>query len=92
MKRKLVYLEWIDAVGPAESGWINTDEIKEHLGREMLIKEAGWVIDENKEYLSIVAGMSEEPPDSEWCSIYHRLIRIPQKCIRRKKDLSRFIP
>lgn len=91
MKRKLLYLEWIDAVGPADSGWLNSEEVKEHLGREMLIKEIGWVLDENKEYISMVAGLSEEPEGSEWCSLYHRLIRVPQRCIKKPKDLTRFI-
>lgn len=91
MKRKLLYLEWIDAVGPANSSWLNSDEVQEHLGREMLITEVGWVIDEYKEYLTLVAGMSEEPEGSEWCSLYHRLIRIPQRCVKKRKDLSRYI-
>lgn len=88
---KLVYIEWVDAVGPADSGWLTTDEVVELLGREMLIKECGWIINENKEYLSLVAGLSEEPKDSEWCSVYHRMIRIPIKCIRKRKDITRYI-
>lgn len=88
---KLVYIEWVDAVGPADSGWLTTDEVAELLGREMLIKECGWIIDENKEYLSLVAGLSEEPKDSEWSSVYHRMIRVPLKCIRKRKDITRYI-
>lgn len=91
MKRKLVYLEWIDAVGPADFSWMNAEQVNEYLGREMLITEVGWVIDEDKEYISLVAGMSEESEDSEWCSLYHRLIRVPQRCIKKRKDLTRFI-
>jgi len=91
MPRKLVYVEWVDAVGPADSGWMDDEQLLEMLGREMLIQDCGFVIDDNKEYLSLVAGLSEEPKDSEWNNHYHRLIRIPKACIRKRKDLSRFI-
>ena len=91
-KLRFLYVEWVDAVGPAESGWLTPDELAEYLQREMLIKECGWVVDQSKDYISLVAGLSEEPVGSEWVSVYHRLIRIPIKCIRKKKDLSRVLP
>jgi len=91
MKRKLVYLEWIDAVAPTDCSWLCGDDVKEYTGRELLIKDCGWIVDESKDYLSIVAGLSEEQEDSQWESIFHRLIRIPIKCIKRRKDLSRHI-
>ena len=93
MKRtKLVFIEWIDSVAPAECSWMSPDEINEFTTREKLIRDVGWVIQADKDYISLVAGLSEEPKESDWASMYHRLIRIPKRCILKYKDLTRFIP
>lgn len=88
---KLLYVKWIDAVAPSECLWMDDALVQEHLGREMLIEDVGFVLDETKDYLTLVAGLSKEPEDSDWSSIYHRMIRIPIACIKKKRDLTRFI-
>lgn len=88
---KLLYVKWIDASGPAQGGWLDSSELEEHLEREMLIEDVGWVVKEDKDYLCLVSGCSIEPEDSEWCSIFHHLIKIPRPCIRRKVDLTKHL-
>ena len=88
---KLVYLKWVDAAGPSESGWLNDEELLDHLGHELQIEEVGWIVQEDKEYICLVSGCAKEPEGSEWNSIYHHLIKIPRACIRKKVDLTKHI-
>ena len=91
MKRKLLYVEWVDATGPGDSGWMDNDGLAEFLGRELRIREVGFLVKEDDEYISLVAGLSEEPEDSEWVSHYHRVLKIPQGCVKKRKDITRYI-
>lgn len=89
---KLLYIKWIDAVAPTCSVWMGKSEVEEHLGAEMVVEEVGFVVDDkDKDYISLVAGYSCELDESEFEPIYHRLIRIPRVCIRKKIDLTRHI-
>jgi|OpeIllAssembly_1097287.scaffolds.fasta_scaffold432025_4 hypothetical protein len=89
---KLLYVKWIDASGPETAGWMNDAELAEHLGRELLITDVGFLVHESKDYISLVSGMSKEPEGSDWSSVYHHLIKIPKVCIKTKRDLTKFLP
>ena len=89
---KLLWVEWIDSIAPADCAWMSGEEIAEFTTREKLIEDCGWLVEESRDYISLCGGMSEEPSDSCFASMYHRLIRIPKCAIRRRKDLTRFIP
>lgn len=88
---KLLCVKWIDAAGPETAGWMNDSELVEHLGRELLITDVGFLVHESKDYLCLVSGLSKEPEGSDWSSIYHHLIKIPKVCVRKKYDLTRYI-
>ena len=64
---RLVFVEWVDTVSSA--GWDTKDEID-----IKLVKEVGWLIEENAERIKIARTISEEE--------YYSITAIPKGCIK----------
>ena len=70
MKKKILYIEWIDAFSTDE--WCEKEELEE----EELCFSVGWLIDENKKYITIATSVNGE----DGCGY----ISIPKGCIIKK--------
>lgn len=64
---RLVFVEWVDTVSSA--GWDTKDEID-----IKLVKEVGWLIEENAERIKIARTISEEE--------YYSITAIPKGCVK----------
>ena len=82
---KLVYVEWEDHASIG-NGWRKKEDALEETPR--LVKEVGWVLKEDKKYLSIVATLDLDDKESEFVSDG---IVIIKTCIRKKLDLTKYI-
>lgn len=71
MKRKAVYLEWVDAA--AENGWDADDKV----GGIDYCKALGFLIKEDKEQIIIAATVSEKESNAR--------IAIPKVWIKKRK-------
>mgnify|MGYP003682781301 FL=1 len=70
---RLVFVEWVDTVSSA--GWDTKDEID-----IKLVKEVGWLIEENAERIKIARTISEEE--------YYSITAIPKGCIKSVKIIN----
>ena len=82
---KLIYIEWSDAVSNAS--WFTKTDMEAWVERasEWMIKEAGWVIHEDKHNLIIAT--SYKPADEYTEEQYCNLHKIPKTWIRKRKTL-----
>lgn len=90
MKSKLIYLEWEDAV-TNNAGWVPAEEAKAWAKEKFgLIRECGWVLDENPEFIllsnrmSALSGGGFEDPD------VGGIHKIPKTWIRKRRVLDPF--
>lgn len=89
MKYELVYLEWEDAV--ADSGWKTSTEVREWARKQSgLVKECGWIIEENKEWLIMASRIgpiksNNEPLEESDVGLVQK---IPRTWIRKRKKLK----
>jgi hypothetical protein len=82
---KLIYIEWQDA--HTKLGWHDNDEIKDFCdNHEYVIKEAGWLIEENKKHIVIGTAIKEET--DYWDRQILNLHKIPKTWIRKCKTLT----
>lgn len=70
MKKKILYIEWLDAFSTDE--WCPRAELEE----EELCYSVGWFVCENKRYITIATSSG----DGDYCGY----ISIPKGCIIRK--------
>jgi len=88
MTRKIVYLEWSDAV--ANSNWAET-KTAEHWADEsnFFVQTIGWIIKETKNYICIAASWKEEDDlcDEKFASLQ----KIPIGWIKKRIDLTKYI-
>lgn len=81
MEPYLAYIEWNDAV--YNTNWfINKDLINWAEETNLLIKEVGWVVIENKDYICLGVGRKEEDDWSgeQWIGVH----KIPKAWIKKK--------
>ena len=85
---KLIYLEWEDAVD-GETGWQHEENVDGWANDcNFLVKQVGFVFKEDKHFLCLVGGFSE---DEVYQPQYHQLLKIPKGWIRKRVDLSKYI-
>ena len=83
-KLALIYIEWHDA--HIHAGWHDNDEIKEFCdNHEYIIKECGWLIEENKKHIVIGTALKEET--DYWGRQTLTLHKIPKSWIRKRKTI-----
>lgn len=90
MKRKLLYVKWIDAAGPNETGWKFDSDVQEFFDPPYVIQEVGFLFAENKDYICLVGGYYYNE-DEDWDGCCHRVLKIPKGTIIKKIDLTRHI-
>lgn len=78
MKRKLVYVKWLDHHNLNDSGWKDFDELVPHV---MEMESVGWVMCEDKNYLVLAAHMNEKHQTA--CGE----IMIIKKCILNRQEI-----
>jgi hypothetical protein len=82
---KLIYLEWQDA--HTQNGWQNEDDIKDFCDdHEFIIKECGWLVEENKR--QIVIGTALKEKTDYWDKQILNLHKIPKTWIKKRKILK----
>ena len=81
---KLIYLEWADAL--TNSRWFTVNEAKQWgETSDWIVREAGWLIKETKEYIVIAEGWM---PQDHWTDEqFVNLHKIPKTWIRKRKVL-----
>lgn len=81
MKPKLTYIEWCDA--HTNAGWFSRPEAEEWMKCEWIVQEAGWIIEENKEFIVFATSYkpADEWTDEKFCSLH----KIPKTWIRKRK-------
>ena len=86
---KLEYIEWTDAMQLLE-GWQELNEAKEWANSEAwVVKQTGFIIEENKKYLLLCSKMTSETENSP--SYYGALIKIPIPWILKRINLTKHI-
>lgn len=87
---KLIYLEWEDAVSNEEVSWKIIEEAKNWAKeREWLVKQCGWLIEENKKYIVLASRM--EPGNENSYASVGLLQKVPKTWIRKRVDLTNYI-
>ncbi|MAG60140.1 hypothetical protein CMO96_05140 [Candidatus Woesebacteria bacterium] len=88
-KYKLVYVEWHDAISnEGISAWKTAEEVKEWgEGRDWIVENVGWLLEETKEYIVLAAKKSDKSSD-DYDQQYGCLFKIPRTWIRKKKVLK----
>lgn len=84
-----VYVEWIDAFSMSGSGWKDESDFENLRESKFIIRELGFVIGENDDYLTLVGGYDQE--ECGWEPTYHRDVKIPKGTIRKRIDLTKYI-
>lgn len=79
-KRPLVYIEWEDHSGYCD-GWINFEKVD---NKPCLIKSVGWIIYENKKYVSLSACIDTQGGGKSGKNIS----TIIKKCIVKRKTFG----
>lgn len=74
MSKAPVYIEWIDACGPAEGGWITPASAA--LLTPSVVKCVGWVIKSTRTHVILAGSRSPASVDGVTC--------IPRVCITRQ--------
>lgn len=89
MSKKLIYIEWADAISSG-SGWTEEHELDRWINdTEWIIKQVGWVLHEDKKCLTIASQI--KPDDDFTCAQFGHIQKIPKTWIRKRVDLSKYI-
>jgi len=82
---KLIYIEWIDAVGA--SGWFSEKGLEEWIKIEdfALVKEVGWIFDETKKYICFYGRLSMDSDNKRQLGAVHK---IPKTWVRKRIELT----
>lgn len=84
-KNTILYIEWIDSHNPGTIGWHTKDDIKEWAQPDMVIKDVGFLLKEDKDMIYLIGGCSKKIKGFQ--QLYHREIAIPKGCILKKNVL-----
>ena len=88
-KMKLIYIEWEDAV--ANASWYTEEELRQwHQQGGVIIKEVGWLFSEEGSHITMIGRIS--PGEGNIYSTYGALQKIPKTWIRKRIDLTKYIP
>lgn len=81
---KIFYLEWCDAYGMPAS-WQPKDHILDWAKtEEWVVKEVGYLLEENDEYLIFANQVAHEGTEEE---VYAGITKIPKTFIRKRVEL-----
>lgn len=82
---KLIFIEWYDAI-TMKNGWYIENDVKEW-GQNMdwLIKQAGYLIEDNKKYILLASKYN--PQESEE-SKYSEITKIPKGWIKKRVPIT----
>ncbi len=82
-RRRLVFIEWQDAAGPADGAWEHVRDMVAHHG--YLCWSVGWVMDDGKTHVTIAphCGNIDTADDEQVNGVMH----IPKAMIRRMRTL-----
>ncbi len=84
-KMQLVYIEWCDAITNTE-GWHNLEDAKNWANEEeWIVKQAGFLIEENKKFILLAGQYS---PQKETESLFSNLTKIPKTWILKREIIS----
>ena len=84
---KLIYVEWLDAI-TWKDGWHNrSDVIDWGKSEDWLVKQAGYLVSENKKYILLA---SKYNPQKYGENLYSELTKIPKGWIKKKRIISSF--
>jgi len=82
---KLIYIEWQDA--HTHIGWHDDYDVQDFCdNHEYVIKECGWLVEENKKH--IVIGQALKEKTSYWDRQILTLHKIPKTWIRKRKIIN----
>ena len=81
-KKKLIYVEWLDSYNFSEAIWKTEEDMNEFVKEPFIIVDVGFLYAEDKDYLTLVGGHTKE--GMEWTETYHREIKIPRACIKKR--------
>ena len=91
MKLKLIYLEWQDATSKSH-GWCTLEDVKEWGKKSgMIIKEVGWVIEENDKYILLAdkqTVLTSHDKENKIDTYYGEIIKIPTTWIKKRKIIK----
>jgi len=83
----LVVITWEDTISDLQ-GWKNNTESKEWASEyQCLVKSAGWIIEENKEYV-ILAGLIMNGGEERETN-YSHLLKIPRTAVKKVDTIGR---
>lgn len=83
--KKLIYIEWLDAI--ANPNWFDADMAEQWIkDSKMVIKQAGWLIKETKQYICIAGAYKKE--DENTSEQYNLLQKIPKPWIIKRKEIK----
>lgn len=94
MKYKLIYFEWADATHPVDNSWYESGELKKWAREDSYwVKQCGWIIEENKEYILIASQIAETSSlSSEKKNIMlAQYIKIPKTWIKNRIELNNHV-
>lgn len=82
-KRKLLYIEWMDAKSEGEKGWKGMADLE---GNPMLCFSIGWVLHENALAITLASSLTDDGED------YDGDVTIPKSWILNSREIrcSRF--
>lgn len=82
---KLIYIEWEDSASIG-NGWVKKEEVEKDTPR--LVRQVGWIIKEEKKFITLAATIDLTKPDSEFVSDGCVVIK---SLIRKRIDLTKHI-
>lgn len=87
---KWVYVEWIDASSPpGDATWHSPFDLKGWIERRYIIKDAGYVMEQDRDYIVLVGGYGDQNEHEYAC--FHREVKIPWSAVKLIKDLTSVI-
>ena len=85
MKKKLIYIEWADAIMNSE--WFEENLVRGWIDQsDWWICEVGWLIEETKKH--IILAMRRKKEDINTVGQWGGLHKIPKTWIRKRKELK----
>ncbi len=86
---KLIYIEWEDSMTRSDGWWTLKEAQKWAEEERYLVRECGWLIKEDKEFITLSTKFSDVTEHAE--KMYCILHKIPRTWIRKRVDLTKYI-
>lgn len=84
-KIKLQYIEWCDAI-TMNNGWYLKEDVRDWgMSEDWLIKQAGYIVEENKKYILLA---SKYNPQKLGEDRYSEITKIPKTWIKKRRIIS----